>query len=262
MNPAASPASREEAFPGPEPPDTETQALFRRLGYPAERERNRNHFLYRRNHDQNTCHYWNKDTFRLLTGYAPECLARPDDPFFLSIWNKTDLKTYRESIYPEMVHFASRQGAEDLPFFTYSFNFRILHSEERFRILRLHCVFPAAGPDGPAFTEVGILTGHPHAASDFRMVLTIERAGPPERPLQKDQVLKLVYAPGPSSNVFTIREREILQYISEGYSSKEIAQSLFVSINTVNNHRKNMLQKTHTSNCFQLVSFALKNCYL
>ncbi len=45
-------------------------------------------------------------------------------------------------------------------------------------------------------------------------------------------------------DILTPRESEILKLLVEGASSKEIASSLFLSVNTVDNHRRNMLKKT------------------
>ena len=54
-------------------------------------------------------------------------------------------------------------------------------------------------------------------------------------------------------NGFTIREKEVLNYISLGFSSKQIAERLYISINTVANHRRNMLHKKGASNSAELV---------
>lgn len=43
--------------------------------------------------------------------------------------------------------------------------------------------------------------------------------------------------------LLTCREKEVLQFISEGKCSRKIAELLFISIHTVNNHRKNIIQK-------------------
>lgn len=43
--------------------------------------------------------------------------------------------------------------------------------------------------------------------------------------------------------LLTRREMEILQLVGKAYSSKEIGEQLFISINTVENHRKRMFQK-------------------
>ncbi len=49
------------------------------------------------------------------------------------------------------------------------------------------------------------------------------------------------------------REKEILAYIADGLSSKQIADKLSISINTVANHRKNMLLKMGAKSSAELV---------
>jgi DNA-binding CsgD family transcriptional regulator len=51
----------------------------------------------------------------------------------------------------------------------------------------------------------------------------------------------------------TNREKEILSCIAEGLSSKQIAGKLFISENTVANHRKNMLAKMGARSSAELV---------
>ena len=46
------------------------------------------------------------------------------------------------------------------------------------------------------------------------------------------------------TDILSPRELETLVLISQGASSKEIAAELFLSVNTVDNHRRNMLKKT------------------
>jgi DNA-binding NarL/FixJ family response regulator len=55
------------------------------------------------------------------------------------------------------------------------------------------------------------------------------------------------------------REIEIIKYITEGYSNKEIADKLFLSLHTVNTHRKNIMNKLGINNTAGLVMFAIKN---
>jgi DNA-binding NarL/FixJ family response regulator len=57
----------------------------------------------------------------------------------------------------------------------------------------------------------------------------------------------------------TKREKEILQLISDGKSTKEMAEILFLSFLTVQNHRKNILNKLQVKNVAQLLAVAQKN---
>ena len=56
----------------------------------------------------------------------------------------------------------------------------------------------------------------------------------------------------------TRREREILQLIAEGLSTKEISRKLDISVNTAHVHSNNIMQKINIHNRADLVRFALK----
>jgi DNA-binding NarL/FixJ family response regulator len=56
----------------------------------------------------------------------------------------------------------------------------------------------------------------------------------------------------------TPREVEVLKLIAEGYKSKEIAEYLSISINTVDKHRANLMGKLDLHNASALTHFALK----
>jgi DNA-binding NarL/FixJ family response regulator len=58
---------------------------------------------------------------------------------------------------------------------------------------------------------------------------------------------------------FTERELEVLNYLCKGFSATEIAGKLCRSIKTIEAHRSNLLEKTHTKNTINLVLFAIKN---
>ncbi len=60
----------------------------------------------------------------------------------------------------------------------------------------------------------------------------------------------------------TDRELEVLQLTSDGHSEKEISDKLFLSIETVKTHRKNMLQKTEARNSIDLVRMGIANGWI
>lgn len=57
----------------------------------------------------------------------------------------------------------------------------------------------------------------------------------------------------------TPRELEIITLIALEFSGKEISEQLFISSNTVETHRKNIMKKLQVKNTIGLVKFALKN---
>ena len=57
----------------------------------------------------------------------------------------------------------------------------------------------------------------------------------------------------------TSREIDVLKLICEGYNSKEIADELFISINTVETHRKKIIQKFNVKNSIGIIRYAMQN---
>jgi DNA-binding NarL/FixJ family response regulator len=57
----------------------------------------------------------------------------------------------------------------------------------------------------------------------------------------------------------TRREKEILKLIVQEHTTQEISEQLFISLNTVETHRKNLLQKLNVRNTAGLVRFAIEN---
>jgi DNA-binding NarL/FixJ family response regulator len=57
----------------------------------------------------------------------------------------------------------------------------------------------------------------------------------------------------------TKREKEILKLIAEGLTNQEIATVLFLNVNTVDTHRKNMLTKFGAKNTAALIMIAVNN---
>jgi DNA-binding CsgD family transcriptional regulator len=56
-------------------------------------------------------------------------------------------------------------------------------------------------------------------------------------------------------NNLTKREIEILGLLAKGMASKKIADELFLSVNTVNNHRRSILEKTNSENTAMAIKY-------
>ncbi|MFB6852368.1 response regulator [Streptomyces sp. NPDC056121] len=59
-------------------------------------------------------------------------------------------------------------------------------------------------------------------------------------------------------SILTAREEEVLKLIAEGHSSKEIAETLFISIKTVQRHRANLLHKLGLRDRLDLTRYAIR----
>lgn len=59
-------------------------------------------------------------------------------------------------------------------------------------------------------------------------------------------------------NLLSTREREVLSYVAMGYSNKEIADRLIISVKTVENHKAKIMEKLQFTSRPELVKYAMK----
>lgn len=82
----------------------------------------------------------------------------------------------------------------------------------------------------------------------------------PQRRLMNIRTGKLYFFPGDGNNnsdkLLTKREAEVMGLIAQGLDSQNISDRLFISVNTVNNHRQNILSKTRSANTAQALLYA------
>ncbi|MEI7595281.1 MAG: helix-turn-helix transcriptional regulator [Bacteroidota bacterium] len=64
------------------------------------------------------------------------------------------------------------------------------------------------------------------------------------------------FPPKTEEDLLTIRETEVLKLIAKGLISKQIADKLFISINTVNTHRQRILEKLNAGNIIEAIHYA------
>jgi len=82
--------------------------------------------------------------------------------------------------------------------------------------------------------EIDIISEH-----DFRNTITVDES-------KVDQILSK-------------REIEVLKLVCREFSNSDIAEKLFLSVSTVETHRKNLIAKLGVHNTVGLVKYALKN---
>jgi DNA-binding NarL/FixJ family response regulator len=63
---------------------------------------------------------------------------------------------------------------------------------------------------------------------------------------------------GSSEPGLTRRETEVLKLVAKGYTYREIADKLFISVKTVQNHVQNILTKLQLSKRYELMRYAIK----
>ncbi len=105
--------------------------------------------------------------------------------------------------------------------------------------------------------------------SDRDLIIAVEtllKHKPFFTPYATEAILSNFNAGGPAVSVpelaskrLTSREREIVQLLAEGKSSKEVAASLAISVKTAETHRANIMRKLDLHSVSELVRYAVRN---
>ena len=64
--------------------------------------------------------------------------------------------------------------------------------------------------------------------------------------------------PASAHGCLTEREREILKLVAEGYTNREIAKALFISVKTVDTHKAHIMDKLNLHKRAELVRYAIR----
>jgi DNA-binding NarL/FixJ family response regulator len=76
--------------------------------------------------------------------------------------------------------------------------------------------------------------------------------------VRDDYLQHLIHAEQTSPSTLTAREREVLQLIAEGKSTKEIAYSFNLSVKTIEAHRQRIMDKLNIHNVAELTKYAIR----
>lgn len=180
-----------------------------------------------------------------------------DPVYFKNKMHPSDLESYLD-IEKVTTKFLFNGDPDQQLNYRLRYDCRILHtSGEYVRIL--HQILPVKGDtEGIPFRIVGVFTDISHLKMEGEISFSlIGLNGAPT--YSGIEALRNRIS---SENVLTPRETEILLLLSEDMISKQIAAKLFISTQTVANHRKNMLMKTDSKSTIELLMKAIRNGWI
>lgn len=126
-----------------------------------------------------------------------------------------------------------------------------LHNEHRFVVDMLQAGATGYLPKSCAFDELASAIRHVHGG---RMYLSPAVTGS----VVQGFLDKLGNGETADASPLTPREREVLQLVAEGKSSKEIAAALHVSVNTVIRHRQKIMDRLEIRTVAELTKYAIR----
>jgi DNA-binding CsgD family transcriptional regulator len=189
-----------------------------------------------------------------VLGYSPQFFniefyldnIHPDDrPWFLSFESHT-------------AEFLPQMDADKIMKYKVRSDYRIKKKDGSYiRVMHQALTIQIEG-DGSITRSLGVLTDITHLKAEGKPVLSY--IGMEGEPSYLDVDVKNIFVE--SKETLTPREKQVLRLLVEGKASKEIGAILNISKQTVDTHRKNMLNKNNLNNTGELIAKAIRNGWI
>ena len=169
-----------------------------------------------------------------------------------------DLKIFYEQVFKDIQEFWCRIPATDINQYMFSFTQRHLRNDHTTIQLLQQCRFFEPQYVGMPAMNLTTFSDVTDFKTDDNMVLSISRY------VNGKGYVKIFSKTYPRlvKMVLSSRESEIIRLSLEGLTSKMIADKLFLSMHTVKNHKRNMMEKTSTRNISELIHLSIKKNWI
>lgn len=193
--------------------------------------------------------------FKRILGYEVDVLKEGGPSFFLSLIHREDLKIWLR-VANDLQNYDIKKNYLDMEKkLLYAYNFRMRKSSGNYLNIVAHLTpieFDDAGKPVIAishYTTIGEGKENPLTGSI--------------KFLNKNNVYETIfhknYTNEDISSKLTKREIDIIQELALNYSSKEISKRLFISQHTVDQHRRNILNKLDFNSTDELIQYCKIN---
>ena len=194
------------------------------------------------------------ENIRQVLGYEPEEF---NAQLFFEIIHPEDLP-YFMNFENTVTEFFNRLTPDKILKYKVRYDYRIKKADGTYTRILQQVVAIQSNDNGGVIRVLGVHTDISHLKKENGSVLSF--IGLEGEPSYIDVDVKQVFVA--FKEVLSRREKEILAHIAGGYKTKQIAEELNISKQTVSTHRKNMLIKTNTKTTLELVMKAIKEGWI
>jgi DNA-binding CsgD family transcriptional regulator len=187
-----------------------------------------------------------------ILGYTAESIIEKGHPWFLSKLHKDDLLAFTKPVFESFVNYTRSLPLSEIKNSRFSINYRICRNDGSYiQLFDQHIILEADNSGNPLLV-FGVCTDITAHKSDTKVVFSISQ-------FDDNLGFKTISSESfpETAMILSKREKEILSLIQQGYTSKLIADHLCISIYTVRAQRRNLLEKTKSSNAAQLLTNVL-----
>jgi DNA-binding CsgD family transcriptional regulator len=193
-----------------------------------------------------------------MMGHDPRDLMDSGLDFAIDHFQMDDFKIYNETIFCQVAAFLQTTPQKDHSDYLFTYSYRSRKADGRWTTLFQQGSYITDPKTNLPVYGIGLVTDISPLKKDNSMIFSIDKKGNEQGLFDHKNILTNHYFPDPEESRLSRREREILGWLADGLSSKQIADKLYRSESTVVNHRKNILRKTNTKNVAELIRYAIK----
>jgi DNA-binding CsgD family transcriptional regulator len=190
-----------------------------------------------------------------MSGYHPSEFLESRLEKLLDVYHKDDFKIYNQQVFSLNTSFLKATPQASHHQYVFSYNFRFVRQDKKMAQVLQRGSYITSKETGLPLYSLGMVIDITQFKTDTVMVHTIAKAVDSK----KELISTNYFYPNFEDSLLTRQEKVVLQYLSEGYSSKQVADKLSLSEYTIVNHKQNMLHKTNTKNITEMVAFAIRN---
>jgi DNA-binding CsgD family transcriptional regulator len=197
-------------------------------------------------------------SMKLMMGYDPEYFLNGGIHQILENYHPQHLRLLNEEIFPDRLQLIKNIPPTEHSNYIFSFNFQYRKKNGDFMNLLQRNCFVKSDEKGNPLLSFGVITNINHFKKENPVIQVVEKINPQGFFDEANIISKRAYYINKEDQLFTKREKELLLWMADGLTSKEIADKLFISEYTVINHRRNMMGKCNARNVTELVGFAIR----
>jgi len=199
------------------------------------------------------------EAIKNIASYDPRDFLDGGLEQLVAIFQPDDFNIYNTMVFPENIKFLKQYPTSMHNRFIFSYNFRVKNKDGEYVTILQRGNYITSPDSGLPLYSLGYVSDISAFKQDNTIYHTIDEVDKDHPLLIRKRLESNIFYPYEEDKILTRRERDILCFMAEGLSSKQIAARLKISENTIANHRKSMLKKTNTKNVAALITFACKS---
>lgn len=198
------------------------------------------------------------DAMKHLIGHEFQDSFHGEVDKIIPLIHKDDFKIFNEKIFPFTLLFLQKHPISEHSKYIFSHNYRIKNPTGDWLHFHQKTSYITTSSTGLPILSFGLLIDISDFKNDSKIIYRINKAEH-DRSAYSKPLMSHFFYPDAGDCILSTQERRVLTLISEGLNSREIAERLHLSENTIINHRRNMQTKTNTKNVAQLITYACKH---